>query len=351
MQFFKKNSWLTGILIGIPICLILYWFSYRDSDAIRQLKALERIPRATRTYEESAVEKIRYEMTETGNRRIVGDLTFEQKLALLREKWGNHITKPYAQVKMLEEIINICKKEQPDNWVACTNELAGAAFPKLADKLFGQLSSLITYNDWLTRNKGKLDKMSRKDRQNLLKDMRNQLFGGDNAKEVWAHELKVEALRDTLEDMKDIKDKDIATKLSYLKNTLKENFGDQAKAYVDRHQQELTNSVMAAVQDDLKALSPTQQRHALRTIRTEMGMDSAALERWETLDNERQDRWNSGKTYLLERQKLLARPDAASEAELNDLRRKYFGAEADAIAVEEAEGYYRYQGNQRLGLE
>jgi hypothetical protein len=82
-----------------------------------------------------------------------------------------------------------------------------------------------------------------------------------------------------------------------------------------------------------------------------MGMDSAALERWETLDSERQNRWTVGKTYLQERQKLMANPDAASDAALNDLRRKYFGPEAEAIAIEEAEGFYRYNGQQRIGLE
>lgn len=338
-------------MVGASLGLLIYWYLNRDSDAVRQMKALENAPRVARTYEESEVEKIRYELTESGNKRIVGDLTFEQKLALLREKWGKHIAKPYAQVKMLEEIINICKKERPNDWVACTDELAGAAFPAQADKLFGRLSSLVRYNDWLSRNKEKLEKLSRKDRQKLLDEMRNRLFGEETAKEIWANEIKVQAIRNTLEDLKDIKDKDIATKLTYLKNTLNETFGDQAKAYVERHQQELTNSVMTAMQADLKALSPTQQKHALRSIRTEMGMDNGALERWDTLDAERQSRWASGKTYLAEREKLLAKPDSGSEAEVNDLRRKFFGPEAEAIAKEEAEGFYRYKGEQRIGLD
>ena len=350
MNFFKSKPWLTGILIGASIGLLIYWLN-RDSDAVRQLKALERGPRTMREYQESEVEKIRYEMSEAGTKRIVGDLTFEQKLALLRDKWSKHIDKGYMQIKMLEEVMNLCKKERPDDWVACTNELAGAAFPQLGDKLLNQLSALVRYNDWLSRHKDKLDKMGRKDRQKLLNEMRGKLFGEENAKDIWANEIRVEAVRNTLDDMKEAKGKDLSTKLSALKTTLNEVFGDQAKAYVERHQQELTNAVMTAVQDDLKALTPTQQKHALRTIRSEMGMDKAALERWDALDNERQNRWATGKNYLAEREKLAANPGGNSEAALNELRQKYFGAEAEAIATEEAEGFYRYKGEQRIGLE
>lgn len=308
MNFFKSKPWLTGILIGASIGLLIYWLN-RDSDAVRQLKALERGPRTMREYQEFEVEKIRYEMSEAGTKRIVGDLTFEQKLALLRDKWSKHIDKGYMQIKMLEEVMNLCKKERPDDWVACTNELAvNAAFPQLGDKLFNQLSALVRYNDWLSRHKDKLEKMGRKDRQKLLNEMRGKLFGEENAKDIWANQIRVEAVRNTLDDMKEAKGKDLSTKLSALKTTLNEVFGDQAKAYVERHQQELTNAVMTAVQDDLKALTPTQQKHALRTIRSEMGMDKAALERWDALDNERQNRWATGKNYLAEREKLAANP-------------------------------------------
>lgn len=351
MQYFKNKPWLTGILIGASLGFAIYWFFNRDSDALQQLNALERGPRQMRTYEESEVEKIRYELSEAGTKRIVGELNFEQKLALLREKWAKHIDKGYVQIKMLEEVMNLCMKERPNDWVACANELAGAAFPDKSDKLFSQLSSLVRYNDWLGRNKDKLDKMSRKDRQKLLNEMRNKLFGEDSAKEIWANESRVDAIRNTLDDMKEAQGKDISTKLSAFKTTLNENFGDQAKAYLERHQQELTNAVVTAVQADLRALSPVQQKYALRTIRTEMGMDKATLERWDNLDNERQTRWATGKTYLTEREKLMASPEASSEAALNELRKKYFGGEAEAIATEEAEGFYRYKGEQRIGLE
>ncbi len=234
MNFFKSKPWLTGILIGASLGILIYWFVGRDSDAVRQLKVLERGPRMLREYQESEVEKIRYEMSEAGTKRIVGELTFEQKLALLRDKWSKHIDKGYMQVKMLEEIMNLCKKERPNDWVACTNELAGAAFPQLGDKLFSQLSSLVRYNDWLSRNKEKLDKMSRKERQKLLNEMRGKLFGDENAKEIWANELRVEAVRNTLDDMKEAKGKDLSTKLSAFKATLNEAFtGTTANQDID----------------------------------------------------------------------------------------------------------------------
>jgi Fe-S cluster biosynthesis and repair protein YggX len=290
-------------------------------------------------------------MTETGQRRIVGELTFEQKIALLREKWGKHIGRPYVQIKMLEELMRHCQKEQPNDWVACVNELAGAAFPQLAGKLFEQLSSLVKYNDWLTNNKDRLDKMDRKERRKLLTEMRNSLFGEDDANDIWAAETKAENLRIAIEELKDIKGKDIATKLAHFKNALNENYGAEARAYLERHQQEIANSLLNSVQSDLKALTPTQQKHALRTIRSELGMDAAAIERWDALDNERENRWKTGKEYLAEREKLLKNPSGDTTEALNELRKKYFGAEADSIAAEEAEGYLRFQGEQRIGID
>jgi hypothetical protein len=344
----SKSVWF-GILGGALVGLAIFFFINRDSDAIRQLKNLQSHPRPIRAYEESAIEKVQYELTETGQKRIVGELTFEQKIALLREKWGKNIHRAYLQIKMIEDLMRLCQKEQPNDWVACVNELAGAAFPKLADKLFNQLSSLVKYNDWLTRNKDRLDKMSRKDRQNALAEMRAGLFGDDNAKEIFAAEIKATVLQNALEEMRDAKGKDLNAKLSFFKNTLNDTYGDQAKAYLERHQQEITNSVLQSVQADLRGMSPTQQRHALRTVRSEMGMDHATLERWDGLDHERQTRWESGKTYLAERQKVAAQ--GGDPAALNDLRKKYFGAEAEAIAQEESEGFYRYGGEQRIGVE
>jgi Fe-S cluster biosynthesis and repair protein YggX len=247
---------------------------------------------------------------------------------------------------MLEELMRHCQKEQPNDWVACVNELAGAAFPQLAGKLFEQLSSLVRYNDWLTNNKDRLDKMDRKERRKLLTEMRNSLFGEDDANDIWAAETKAENLRIAIEELKDIKGKDIATKLAHFKNALNENYGAEARAYLERHQQEIANSLLNSVQSDLKALTPTQQKHALRTIRSELGMDAAALERWDALDNERENRWSQGKAYLGERQKVANDPAA-----LDALRKKYFGQEAETIAQEESEGFYRYSGEQRIGIE
>lgn len=341
----NKNIWF-GIAAGLCIGLVIFYFINRDSDAIRQLKNLQSHPRPIRAYQESAVEKIQYELTETGQRRIVGELTFEQKLALIREKWGKNIHRGYIQIKMIEDLMRLCQKEQPNDWVACVNELAGAAFPKLANKLFDQLSSLVKYNDWLTRNKDRLDKMSRADRQKALAEARTSLFGDENAKDIFAAEIKATTMQNALEEIRDAKGKDINAKLSYFKNVLNETYGAEAKAYLERHQQEITNSLLQSVQADLKGMSATQQRHALRTVRSEMGMDNAALERWETLDRERETRWTQGKTYLAERQKV-----AGDAAALNELRKKYFGGEAETIAQEETEGYYRYSGEQRIGIE
>ena len=66
----NKSIWF-GIVGGLFVGLLIFYFIGRDSDAIRQLKNLQAHPRPIRSYQESAVEKIQYELTETGQKRIV----------------------------------------------------------------------------------------------------------------------------------------------------------------------------------------------------------------------------------------------------------------------------------------
>ena len=62
-----------------------------------------------------------------------------------------------------------------------------------------------------------------------------------------------------------------------------------AEQLLDNRGTELMNGFLevAAVQDDLRALAPDERQVALRAIRKGMGLDAAAIERWDALDAER----------------------------------------------------------------
>ncbi len=347
---YLRNT-LAGILLIVAV-IFLFWYLNEEPDSIRQLKKLKKNPRPVREIDAAALSSIVYKLNEEGGRRIEGELTFEQKIALIRQRWGKNIDNNYIQIKMLEELIRLCQKEQPNDWVACANELSAAAFPGLAGHLFNQLESLLRYNAWLAENKEKLDQMSRAERNKLLAERRAAFFGKENADIIFAAEIKAENIRGVLEELKNAPNLSVDQKLNQYKSALQENYGELSKAYLERHQQEMVHSFLSVVQDDLRKLDPVQQKAALRNIRSEMGMDAAALERWDILDVEREQRWRAGKEYLAARESLINQfKGNPPETALHDLRKKYYGAEAETVAIEEAAGFFRHQGEQRLGID
>jgi hypothetical protein len=106
------------------------------------------------------------------------------------------------------------------------------------------------------------------------------------------------------------------------------------------------------VQQDLAAQPPDQRRQSLREIRTGMGMDEAAVQRWDELDRVRDQAWDQGQRYMRERQQLAAQyPAVEQEQRLRELQDRTFGDEAETIRAEEAAGFYRYGHRRRLGRE
>ena len=100
---------------------------------------------------------------------------------------------------------------------------------------------------------------------------------------------------------------------------------------------------------DLRAMAADERRAALRELRSGIGMDGEALQRWDALDEMRDAAWSRGQQYMAERGQLQAA--GAGDGELAALRQKYFGEQAELIAAEEAGGFYRYDGERRIGRE
>jgi hypothetical protein len=86
-------------------------------------------------------------------------------------------------------------------------------------------------------------------------------------------------------------------------------------------------------------------------VRKGLGLDDAALGRWDTLDQERDRRWEMGRTYMAERAALAKEYSGdALETHLQELRARYFGAEATTIADEEAAGFFRFDRPRKYGV-
>ncbi len=83
-----------------------------------------------------------------------------------------------------------------------------------------------------------------------------------------------------------------------------------------------------------------------------MGMDPAALARWEELDRKRDRAWETGLDYMEQRREL----DKLYQGEelnhkLHELQDALFGTDADIIRAEEQSQFYRFNHRRRYGRE
>ncbi|MDW8305603.1 MAG: lipase secretion chaperone [Leptospiraceae bacterium] len=334
--------------------MVLFLYLNQESDAIKQINRLKRNPPPLRTLDAEILASLPLQRDVEGGYRLSRELSFEEKVALIRQRWGKNIDNAYIQIKMLEDLIRHCQAEGREDWVSCVYELSGTAFPDLSAHLFNQLEALLRYNEWLRRNREDLARLGRRERMQKLMERRAAFFGEEDAKAIFAAELKAETIRLALDTIEENPHMPLEQKLEQFTSAIKEAHGNDTARYMERHRQELLHSFLSlsSVQKDLRQMDPISQKEALRHIRQQMGLDKEALARWEMLDKEREERWRLGKQYLAERESLVKQYHGNPPAHiLHELRKKYFGAEAESVAEEEAEGYFRYAGEQRLGID
>ncbi len=273
-------------------------------------------------------------------------------IAYVRERYGARLSEPYLQVKMLEELMRHFQKLHPDRWEEELLAFLKEAFPDRYEELAATLRNRLDYEKWVKDNHAYLRGLGDKERRAAIWDARNRLFGKENAERIWASERKNQALADTLSALEANEDADLKRKLATYKQRLQEIHGEQTEAFLERHRQETLNRFLdlSSVQSELTAMTPQERSQSLRAIRQEMGLDDEALKRWDELDHTRDMRWEAGARYMAERQALAGQLSGAElEAKLQELRARYFGAEADIIAHEEATGFFRFERPRQWG--
>ena len=272
-------------------------------------------------------------------------------VAHLRATYGGEIENPYVQMRMLEKLMRYYQARYPDTWQDMLLAAVRAAFPERYQEIAALLESRLAYETWMDENRARLQALGGKERQEALWETRKRLFG-DAAERIWASELKNQALVSALETL-DVQDgTSLADKLTMYRDTLEGIHQEGFDAHMQSHRQEAMNRFLdlSTVQQSLSAMPPAERKQSLRQIRRTMGMDDDALARWDTLDQTRDARWEAGAQYMAERAALLAQHQgAALDEQLTALRQRYFGAEADVIASEEASGFFRFARERRWG--
>jgi hypothetical protein len=274
-------------------------------------------------------------------------------VAYLRARFGAKIANRYVQIQMLEKLMRHFQAQDPAGWKAALLAALRAAFPERFEELAANLQHRLAYEEWLSRNHERLRGLGERERREALWEERKRLFGEEAAGEIWASERKGQSLTDALAAIDAQPDASVGQRLEQYKESLLETHQEHADTYLQNHRQEALQRFLGldSVQRELSALSPAERTAALRTVREGLGLDAAALERWDALDVERDRRWDVGQKYMAERNALAKQYSGeALEARVQELRTRYFGAEAATIGDEEASGFFRFDRPRKYGL-
>jgi hypothetical protein len=273
-------------------------------------------------------------------------------VAHLRSRYGANIGKPYVQIKLIEALMRHFQEQDPLRWQEALLAAVRAAFPERYDEIAKNLEGRLAYERWLEESRARLDALDPEERRAAIREERERLFGEEAADEIWASEQKSQAVSDTLAEIDGQQGKSLGERLATYKERLEEIHEEGYDGYLENHRHEVMNRFLAleSVQAELDAMSAEARAASLREIRKGMGLDEAALGRWDALDHDRDARWDAGKRYMAERAALVeAYGGEALGGKLAELRRRHFGDEAEVIAAEEEGGFFRFDRPRRWG--
>lgn len=342
---------LIPAVIGVLAIAVISFLVFGSEDPVeKKFKQLREKPINVRDISDA---DLKLKMKDLGEGALVyeGELTFEQIVGLLRKKYGAHIKHGYVQISMITELIAYLKKKYPDSWVERLQEILGAAFPGLAADLFKTSENLYKFNKYLEDHQDKLSKMSPEDGRKELWAQRYAIFG-DKADEIFIGVKRSEMVTDSLRAIQADRNSSVKDKLGTFKKTIEDTYGKEAPAMLKNRQQTYINQFVDAVQEDLAGMSSAQRSEALTEVRRGLGLDDAAISRWDDLDQQRDQRWSNGQIYMSERKEIMSRYSGSDrEEKLTELRKKLFGEEADTIKSEENDGFFRFEKKRRYGRE
>ena len=270
----------------------------------------------------------------------------------LREDYGNWINSVTARAE-LRDLRDSLVQAWPGEGEALFRAVIQGAFPQQANAILNLIARLDAYDEWVIQELVSLNHMDPLSRQETLWAKRREMFG-DDAEQLWqdesrSREARTQAVQQTVALLNKAEGTPMEERLYLLRTTLEENYQDTVEA-------ELIHPGLVAqvffgldsVQNDLKKLPPDVRQSRINTLRRQMGLTEAQVAALEKRDQERQKQWDKGMAYMEARKRLMDQYDGSPPAaELDALRRHYFGNNAVTIAREEAQGFYRF-GRPRL---
>ncbi|QSP93556.1 hypothetical protein LPB19_10030 [Marinobacter salinisoli] len=270
----------------------------------------------------------------------------------LQDRYGDRLNQPTAQIKLLEEMMRYLSGIDPEHWQENLLALLELWFPDHSSALTDKLTALLAYRDFMEQERYTLRTMGPEERRDFLWAKRQELFG-DDAELIWQAEIRNHALAQSLKQINAANGSPVDKARSYT-DAIQQTYGDQASSVLEQRRQELTDRflIQPSIQATLSQQSESERYRTLRTIRSELGMDEEALERWTELDQTRDQRWSKGEQYQAQRNAIVQSYEAGPErdAALDQAAKDIFGdGMAEVIRSEEATGYYRFDQERVYG--
>ncbi|MGB4268438.1 MAG: hypothetical protein WBK20_04575 [Spirochaetota bacterium] len=342
----KKSYYVLGAIV---VLVAIYFVFFHKSDTIQSridyIKNGGVVPPVNMLLQA-------FQADEELRARLQADFDMQDVVQYFREKYGKTIHHKHTQVMLVEKLMDYLIKMYPDDWVVYLYAMLREIFPGMENEIFDTFEKLHKYNKWLEENENDLAQLSSKDKRNALWEKRYEIFGQD-ADQVWEAEKRIEPIYNALDTIQE-SNMPFNEKLSLYKQSIQEAYKSNTDTFVARKQQELMNSFLEveSVQKDLENMTPQERKESLKEVRKAMGLDSAALQRWEELDTVRDQRWDAGMQYMQQRAELEKKYKGEElQKQLDSLRIKYFGDEAETIKAEEESGYFRFKEQRRYGME
>ncbi|HQI82507.1 MAG TPA: hypothetical protein PLR71_13245 [Deltaproteobacteria bacterium] len=273
----------------------------------------------------------------------------DQFVRELQRYYGRTISSKATQAS-LYDLWNSIMGSRPDKGRELFYGILKRAFPGHVDAIMATLDKIDQYKQWIEDNKAALSRMSETERLAVLQKKRFELFGED-ARQIWTgEELATEARRakmqDTLAVLNESHDTTMDEKIEVYREALRETYQGTPEGFI-LDQGPLLSKVffsIDSVQDELKQMNPQDRQQEINRIRREMGFTEKQVESMARRDADNELRWEAGLQYMQDREAAVQQYDGARlEEKLGELREQYFDDEADTIAREEKDGFFRFK--------
>ncbi|HNW28360.1 MAG TPA: hypothetical protein PKN50_07790 [Spirochaetota bacterium] len=275
---------------------------------------------------------------------IADDPEIEMILGIMKERYGKKLSDKRIQIRLVGGLIRHLKRKNPYDWKERIRAVIAAEFTEYSAELMEKIDKLDEFNNYLKEHRGDLQAMSPTDRKEAMMSKRREIFGPEY-EEIWDREItagKISDMLGRLDGRSDLSPYDKMRAYSAFTKSLYPESSDlssgKSEDEIMVRNYELVNNFleMDSVQSDLRNMAPDERARFLKSLRQSMGMKDDVIRKMEDVDATMDRMWENAPAYNRERSEISANYKGTErERKLDEARKKYFGANAGIIKMEE----------------